>query len=100
MARSISSIWATIESGQLIGLRGSRGLRIHVYSICWNERRMIEYFLRHYETFAERIVIYDDDSDDGTKEILLAHNKVEVRRFVRSDHNSLELSRTAIFDHC
>jgi len=61
---------------------------------------MIEYFLRHYEAFAERIVIYDDDSDDGSKEILLAHNKVEVRQFVRSDHDSLELSRIATFNHC
>jgi hypothetical protein len=47
--------------------------------------------------FAERIVIYDDDSDDGTKEILLAHNKVEVRQIVRSDHNSLDLSRIALY---
>lgn len=61
---------------------------------------MIEYFLRHYEAFAQRIVIYDDDSNDGTRDILAAHSKVEVRRFARSDPNSLELSKVAVFDRC
>jgi glycosyltransferase involved in cell wall biosynthesis len=76
------------------------GLKVHVYSICWNERRMIEYFLRHYEAFAERIVVYDDDSNDGTTDILKAHSKVEVRRFVRSHPDSLELSKIAVFNRC
>jgi glycosyltransferase involved in cell wall biosynthesis len=74
--------------------------KIHVYSVCWNERRIIEYFLRHYEAFAERIVIFDDDSNDGTKDILTGHSKVEVRRFVRSDPNSLEISKGALFHGC
>jgi hypothetical protein len=75
-------------------------MRIHVYAIAWNERRIIEFFLRHYEALAERIVVYDEDSDDGSREILGAREKVEVRRFVRSDPKSLELSKLAILNHC
>jgi hypothetical protein len=50
-------------------------MRVHVYTICWNESRVIEYFLRHYEQFAERVVVYDENSTDGTKEILAAHRQ-------------------------
>lgn len=75
-------------------------MKIHVYSICWNERPMIEYFLRHYAPFADRIVVYDEDSDDGTAEILAAHDRVEARRFVRSEPESLDLSKIAIFNEC
>jgi len=58
-------------------------MRVHVYTICWNESRVIDYFLRHYEPIAERIVVYDEDSTDDTREILTAHRNVELRRFVR-----------------
>ena len=34
-------------------------MRVRVYTICWNERRVIDCFLRHYEAIAEHIVFYD-----------------------------------------
>lgn len=54
--------------------------RVHIYAVCWNERRILPYFLRHYEAFAERIVVYDDGSNDGSIEILKANSRVEVRK--------------------
>jgi glycosyltransferase involved in cell wall biosynthesis len=75
-------------------------MRVHVYAICWNESRVIDYFLRHYEPIAERIVVYDEDSNDGTGAILKAHRKVELRRFVRSNPDTLELSKIAVLNHC
>ena len=39
---------------------------------------MVPYFLRHYETIADRIIVWDDDSDDGTAEILKASKITEV----------------------
>lgn len=53
-------------------------LKIDVYSIMRNEIEIIPYFLRHYETFADRIFVWDDGSNDGTREILDAHPKVKV----------------------
>jgi glycosyltransferase involved in cell wall biosynthesis len=43
---------------------------------------------------------YDDDSTDGTIDILKAHKKVEVRRFEREHPHSFELSKCAVFNHC
>src|SRR5512146_347163 len=53
-------------------------LKIDVYSIMRNEIKILPYFLRHYETFAERIFVWDDHSTDGTREILEAHPKVTI----------------------
>jgi hypothetical protein len=59
-----------------------------------------EFFVRHYEPFVERIVIYDEDSFDGSREFLQSRPKVELRRFVRSNANSLEISKQAVQNHC
>jgi hypothetical protein len=53
-------------------------MKIDVYTICRNEARMMPYFLRHYETFANRIFVWDEDSNDGTHELLTAHPKVTL----------------------
>ncbi len=53
-------------------------VKVDVYSIMRNEIKILPYFLRHYETFADRIFVWDDGSDDGTREILDAHPKVNV----------------------
>lgn len=87
-------------SGPDIGRGEVSSMRIHVYAICWNEIRVIDFFLRHYESLAERIVVYDEDSDDGTRDVLAAHQKVDLRRFTRSVPDSLELSKLALFDQC
>ena len=42
-------------------------MRVRVYTICWNESRVIDCFLRHYEAIAEHIVFYDEDFTDGTR---------------------------------
>lgn len=51
-------------------------MKIDVYSVMRNEIQILPYFLRHYETFADRIFVWDDDSDDGTREVLDKHPKV------------------------
>jgi glycosyltransferase involved in cell wall biosynthesis len=56
-------------------------MTIHIYSIVHNDEYILPYFLRHYETFADKIFIIDDHSNDGTKEIAKAHPKVEFQPF-------------------
>lgn len=54
-------------------------MNIYIYAFCWNERRMLPYFLRHYTSFSDRVVVYDNMSDDGSREILESCPAAEVR---------------------
>lgn len=46
-------------------------MKIHVYSIQRNEAKVLPYWLRWYKTFAEKIFVFDDQSDDGSRDLLL-----------------------------
>lgn len=45
-------------------------MKIDVYSICWNEKVILPYFLKHYKQFARKITIYDNMSDDESVHIM------------------------------
>ncbi|MCL2459539.1 MAG: glycosyltransferase family 2 protein [Desulfobulbus sp.] len=57
---------------------------------------MLGFFFRHYDDWIDRYVIYDDGSTDGSLDILHAHPKVEVRKFVRTNPESFVLSHTRL----
>jgi len=57
-----------------------------------NEMPFFPYFLRHYSTFADKIVIYDDGSDDGTVDAAKANSLVELRAYPKGN------SQTSQFD--
>jgi len=52
---------------------------IWLYTQCYNEEYMLPFFLRHYETFVDRMIFYDAHSEDTTQELILAHPKAELR---------------------
>lgn len=54
-------------------------MKVWTYSICWNEARMAPWFLRHYEPWVDRMVVYLEPSTDDTEKILSACPKVEIR---------------------
>ncbi len=72
--------------------------RVVVYAVCWNEARLLPYFLRHY-SWAEKIVIYDNCSDDGSQELASSWPRTEVRSY---DTNGQYRERTLldIKNHC
>jgi len=45
---------------------------IWVYSIMYNEGVLLPYWLRHYTTFADRIIVYDGESTDGGPDLIRA----------------------------
>lgn len=53
-------------------------LKIKVIALCYNEEKMIPFFLRHYSTFCDKIVIYDNFSTDRSKDILSKNSKVDI----------------------
>jgi glycosyltransferase involved in cell wall biosynthesis len=53
-------------------------MKIHVYTVCWNNAAILPHFLRHYR-FAERIVVYDHRSTDDSLAIIRSFPNTTVR---------------------
>jgi len=66
---------------------------VHLYTLCWNEADMLGFFFRHYDSWVDRYVIYDDGSSDGSLDLLCRHPRVELRRFSRTSPDSFVLSQ-------
>jgi hypothetical protein len=81
---------------QWFGTAKRESRSIHLYTLSWNEERMLPFFFRHYDPFVERYVFYDDGSTDATLDILERHPRVEVRRFERKSPGSFVLSSQAL----
>lgn len=54
-------------------------MKILVFCLTHNCSDVLPFFLRHYDTFADEISVWDDKSTDRTLEILLSHPKVVLR---------------------
>jgi hypothetical protein len=76
-----------------------QGVRLHVYTVCWNEEKILPHFLRHYSKFAEKIVVYDNYSTDSSPDIVKSFNGVEIRRFYTGgyfdDRENIKIKNTA-----
>lgn len=53
-------------------------MKIWIFSVCRNNADIIPWYLRHYGQFADRILVWDDRSDDGSRELLKAHPSVTL----------------------
>jgi glycosyltransferase involved in cell wall biosynthesis len=69
-------------------------MKIHLYSLCWNEADILDFFFRHYDPWVDRYFIFDDGSTDGSIDILKAHPKVDWRKWKRSYPDSYLISQT------
>ena len=56
-------------------------MKIHLYALCWNEIRILPYFMRHYQPYIERFIIHDDSSTDGSVAFLNSYPNVKLERF-------------------
>ena len=52
-------------------------MNITIYTITYNEEKMLPFFLDHYSKFASKIVIYDNESTDDTVKIAKDHSLVK-----------------------
>ena len=55
--------------------------KIHAYVVCWNEMNNIPFVVDYWKRFAERVIVYDNGSDDGSVEYLSQYPWIEVRQF-------------------
>lgn len=54
---------------------------IHLYAVCWNEERIVPYFMDYYSQFVDAFYIYDNRSSDSTVERLARHKNVTIIPF-------------------
>lgn len=55
--------------------------RVHLFTLCWNDARMLPFFFRHYDPVVDHYFIYDNGSSDQSLEILRKHGRVTVQHF-------------------
>ena len=73
-------------------------MKVHLYTILWNEEDMLGFFFRHYDRVVDRYFVYDNGSTDRTPEILASRSNVEVRPFLFSHPDSYVLSARMLHD--
>lgn len=54
---------------------------VHVYAVCWNEEKIIPFFLSHYNEFVDHYYIYDNYSDDKSDELLSKQSNISVIKY-------------------
>ena len=96
----ISGRWRKYWPGRTARSAPRPAMRVHLYAQCWNDAFMLPYFFRHYDSFVDRYVIFDDGSSDDSQAILRQHPRVELRRFIRSDPHSFVLSEQTLSNEC
>ena len=43
---------------------------VWLFTMSWNEERMLPFFFRHYDRFIDRYIVYDDGSTDRTPRLV------------------------------
>ncbi|ELS00691.1 hypothetical protein Xen7305DRAFT_00003920 [Xenococcus sp. PCC 7305] len=74
-------------------------MKIHLHTVCWNESHMLKYFFRHYEDWIDKFFIHDDNSTDGSREILDAKKRVVRIPLQRKYLDSWVLSAQYIYNN-
>ena len=59
-------------------------MKIHVITVCYNEEKLLPYFLKHY-SFADLITVYDNHSTDKSMEIVRKFPKTEIIKMTTKD---------------
>jgi hypothetical protein len=68
----------------------NKKLCVHVYVQCWNEEILLPHFFRYY-SFADKIFIYDNGSNDNSKMLIEAEPKAERLTFDTSGGTNSEV---------
>lgn len=54
---------------------------VYLYALCWNDEKMLPHFFNHYDDIVDKYFIFDHDSTDRSKEIILKNPKAVLKTF-------------------
>lgn len=52
--------------------------KVHLYTLTYNEEKILPFFFQHYEKFVDKFFIYDNNSTDGTVALCKARKDTKV----------------------
>lgn len=73
--RILLSIWKLKKR-----LKGIKTPVVHLYTVCWNEEKIIPFVLQYYNDIVEKVFVWDNYSDDHSEEILRKNN-VKIKKY-------------------
>lgn len=53
-------------------------MKIWSYATIWNEEIMLQFYLRHYSQFCDKMIFFDNESDDRSREIINSYPNTEI----------------------
>lgn len=75
-------------------------MKIWAYVTIWNEEKMLDFYLKHYSKFCDKIIFFDNESTDRSHEIINSYPNTEIRVHSTggtfNDYTHLELKHSAI----
>lgn len=74
-------------------------MNIWVYSFCWNEEKILPYFLRHYSSICSKIIVYDNGSTDQSEKLIRSCPIAEVRSY-ESGNEFRDDIKTQLSNNC
>lgn len=80
-------------------IKGIKTPIIHVYTICWNEEKFLPFFIKHYGSFCDKIIVYDNESTDSTLDILAKNPKTKVISY-KTGNTFNDLKKNEIANTC
>ncbi len=72
----VEKLWKLKKS-----ILGIKSPIIHVYTICWNEEKIIPFFLSHYNELVSHYYVYDNFSDDNSDELFSKQSNITVEKY-------------------
>jgi len=72
---------------------------VHAFALCWNDLKMLPFYLQHYSKIVDHFTIFDDGSTDGSIEYLRQFDNVTLERF-HNDGDSFVKNAQELNNEC
>lgn len=66
-------------------MRTCKDIKIWQYVLCYNEMLLMPYIIDYWKRYVDKVIVYDNESTDGSKEFLKQFDWIEVRTYVSNN---------------